>query len=309
MYFTPYRNLEKSLAFEASSGLGYPLEVEFNQRNHSITFTTTIDKWNSNVDHIKGVIEKRNPEIEKGNQELNNQIPGLIEARKKKISAFEKELEEAAQQIDIPLKRLDIDEVPLVNLQVRKTIQALQRPLTQPRKEFVLDRKYALDILEIMERSGMQFELNPEVYGVKLGEEDLRSLMLAHLNTVFEGSATGETFSKGKVDIYLNIPKGQIFIAECKFWDGEKNYQDTIDQLFGYLTWRRNFAALITFSKNKVFTNVLSKVEKATTSHPTFSRDFQRLGKTHFQSTHTFPEDPKKEIEIHHLVFNLYVSK
>lgn len=41
-----------------------------------------------------------------------------------------------------------------------------------------------------------------------MGEEALRDVLLVSLNSIFEGKATGETFSKrGKTDIYLNINK------------------------------------------------------------------------------------------------------
>jgi hypothetical protein len=189
----------------------------------------------------------QNEEIVRENTILKDVIRSQVEHRKKMIREYEEQYEKALNRINIPLKRIDIAETPLVDLKIRKTVQNLRKPVAHPQEEFVLQRDYVLDILEILDRSGREFELNPEVFGVKLEEEDLRSIILAHLNTIFEGSATGETFSKfGKTDIHLNIARGQIFIAECKFWQGPKYYrEDAINQLFRYLTWRQNYAAII----------------------------------------------------------------
>jgi len=254
------------------------------------------------------MIENKNPEIERENNILKETIKSHLQHRKETISKYEEQYEEAISKVNILLKRKDISETPLVDLTVRKEIQTLREPVVNPRKEFTLDRAYVLEILNIIKRSGMEFELYPTAF-VKLGEEDLRSIILSQLNVIFEGSATGETFSKlGKTDIHLNIAQGQIFVAECKFWSGAKDYREKhIDQLFRYLTWRKNFAGIITFSKNKGFTKVLSELEKAIIAHQTYSKAFTKLSDTHFQSTHRFPSD-EKEIEIHHLAFDLSVK-
>ena len=88
-------------------------------------------------------------------------------------------------------------------------------------------------------------------------------------NSIFTGDATGESFVvNGKTDIRLkhsNI-EGGILSAECKFWSGEKKYQETIDQHFNYLTWRQNYAIQITFSKKEGFTEVIKKARNASES-------------------------------------------
>ncbi|KKR30002.1 MAG: hypothetical protein UT61_C0016G0013 [Candidatus Woesebacteria bacterium GW2011_GWA1_39_8] len=281
--------------------------VEYNSSNSSIIFKVPLGGLQKDIDFVKSTFDKRNTEINAQNEQLKNTISTLLKERKDKAGNLEAEFSEAIQKVSIPLKRADISEKPIIDLQVRKNIQDLKKPLAQPSKEFILDRKYVLDILEIINLGGKQFELNPEVYGLKLGEEDLRNIILSYLNIIFEGSATGETFCKqGKTDIYLNIPKGQIFIAECKFWSGEQKYKETIDQLFRYLTWRRNYSLIITFAKSADFTQMMESAQQAINSHSTFSKGLEKLENTHFQSIHTFPEDSKKEIEIHHLFFNLY---
>jgi len=156
---------------------------------------------------------------------------------------------------------------------------------------------------------GLQFEVTPKVFS-KLEEEELRDIVLSNLNTVFEGGATGETFSKnGKTDILLRITSGNILIAECKYWEGEKAYQEAIDQLFRYLTWRQNYGILITFSKRQSFSKVLEAAKACIPTHKTFKIGISECSATHFESHHSFPDDLNKSVEIHQLFFNLYASE
>ena len=87
----------------------------------------------------------------------------------------------------------------------------------------------------------------------------------------FEGSATGETFNKaGKTDILLRHEGSNVFIAECKFWRGQKAFLDTITQLLGYLTWRDSKAAVIMFVPNKDFTSALKTAKQVVSEHPNY---------------------------------------
>jgi hypothetical protein len=69
-------------------------------------------------------------------------------------------------------------------------------------------------------------ELSPHAFSA-MGEEDQRSHFLVQLNGAFQGQATGETFNfQGKTDILICIcvDGKNTFIAECKFWKGEKSF-------------------------------------------------------------------------------------
>ena len=66
------------------------------------------------------------------------------------------------------------------------------------------------NMVAVMERSPRAFK--------DMGEEDLRTHFLVHLNGHYEGQATGETFNyEGKTDILIRAGGRNIFIAECKF--------------------------------------------------------------------------------------------
>jgi hypothetical protein len=132
------------------------------------------------------------------------------------------------------------------------------------------------------------------------------------LNSIFEGSASGETFSKiGKTDIYLNVSKGQIMIFECKFWHGQKAYESSMNQLFDYLTWRENFGIIITFNRDNMnFSDIIETAKTATCIHRTYvAKSLNPIEKTHFSSLHKFPQDDKKKVEIHHLFFSIFYKR
>lgn len=124
------------------------------------------------------------------------------------------------------------------------------------------------DILKITNDVGKNFERMPSVYASK-DEECLRDHILLVLDPNFtNGSASGETFNKkGKTDIQLRYDSSVVFIAECKFWKGEKVFMKTIDQLLSYLTWRDSKAAIIFFVTQKGFSDVISKVKKTIVNH------------------------------------------
>jgi len=121
------------------------------------------------------------------------------------------------------------------------------------------------NMAEVMERSPTAFK--------RITEQNLRIHFLVQLNAQFEGGATAETFNLGgKTDIRIHWEGNVLFIAECKYWNGEASYSATIDQLLDYVTWRDTKTAILVFNTNKDFTNVLREIAAATRKHPHFKR-------------------------------------
>jgi hypothetical protein len=254
-------------------------------------------------------IDARNKDIEQHNPKLKRTIDQAIQRRRQTIEQRTEEFDDLLKKVRIPLKAKPAAQSSVIDLSIRREIRPVLRPprARQP-EELVLDKDKVLAVIEIVDRTGRQFENAPFSYA-KLGEEDLRSIILNHLNTIFEAGATGETFSKkGKTDIYLVIPTGGILIAECKYWTGQAHYSQTIDQLFGYLTWRHNYGICVTFSRNVGFTNILEQAEHAIRGHATFKGVLRRIAESHFESVHRFPDDDRKAVEVHHLFYDLYAG-
>lgn len=119
--------------------------------------------------------------------------------------------------------------------------------------------------------AALSIERTPSAFS-KLEEEDLRDILLSVLNSIFQGTASGETFSKiGKTDIYLDVSKGQIMIFECKFWHGGRAYESSMNHLFNYLTWRENFGIIITFNRDNMnFSDIIETAKIAACNHRTY---------------------------------------
>jgi len=154
------------------------------------------------------------------------------------------------------------------------------------------------NMVQVMERSPKAFE--------NMGEEDLRTHFLVQLNSQYEGGATGETFNfQGKTDILIRSNGGNVFISECKFWGGEKQFLETIDQLLSYLSWRDTKAAVIIFSRNANFPDVLKKISEIAPKHKYYKRTLAGSGESNFRYVFHRPNDPNREIIVTVMAFDV----
>jgi hypothetical protein len=161
------------------------------------------------------------------------------------------------------------------------------------------------EILRIMKNMVQVMELSPHAF-CEMCEEDLRFHFLVHLNGAFSGQATGETFNfQGKTDILIRVDGKNIFVAECKFWKGEKAFQDTIDQLLSYLSWRDTKAAILVFNRNAGFTAVLEKIGASVPGHKNFKRDLGKFDDSTFRYVFAQPNDVNREIALTVLAFDV----
>lgn len=165
--------------------------------------------------------------------------------------------------------------------------------------EPTLNEKHYFEILKTINDVGKNFERMPSVYKGK-GEEDLRDHILLTLDPNFQlGSASGETFnSSGKTDILLRYDSSVVFIAECKFWGGEKKYLETINQLLGYLTWRDTKASVIVFVKQKDISNILTKVEEVTKTHSNYMGFVSKTDENWFNYRFHINGDRNREVKL-----------
>ena len=255
---------------------------------------------------IEETIRWKNEAIVKCNQELLAHIKFHIQQRRGAIEQQKDKMAALTKTIDIPLKKKPSAGAQVVRVAHTPLVQRI-KPKAKLPEEYVLDAARVHDIISLLDNQARSFEQTPQVFK-DLGEENLRDVLLSNLNSVFEGGATGETFSKnGKTDIYLKIAKGQILICECKIWGGKALYAETIDQLRSYLTWRHNYGIMITFAHIKDFTKVLRESEEAIKNHPSYLGGFKKIADTHFVSKHKVDDD-EKEVEVHHLFYHLYAK-
>lgn len=154
---------------------------------------------------------------------------------------------------------------------------------------------------------GKVFETLPGTYFNK-GEEELRDHFLLYLAPRFsnEGSVTGETFSKvGKTDIVYRYENSNAFVAECKFWQGQAQFIQTLNQLLSYLTWRDSKAAVIIFVKNKEMSSVLKTVQEVTPQHPNYLGFVNEQDTAWFNYRFHINDDPNREVKLAVMLYHI----
>jgi hypothetical protein len=84
--------------------------------------------------------------------------------------------------------------------------------------------------LAVLERQRNALQRSPSLTPT-LNEEQIRLLLLAGLNTVFEGQALGEVFNKqGRTGILVRANDAGVF-ADCEIWDGPAVVAEGIGRL------------------------------------------------------------------------------
>jgi len=299
---TMYPQAEVKQPYRGSKGyLNILIEQPADDNGHKIK-----QNLEKELDLIRFYIEAQTKQIEEFNSNVPIGIRDAIRARKKRL----KTQDGIAEMLGIPLKQREgaprIDPLPMK--------KKLVRPLPEvPKKGFkpepgITDQNFEY-ILNIIRHEGRTFETTPKTYAVH-DEEELRDILLAHLNGHLQGAATGETFRRsGKTDIRIEDQDRAAFVVECKIWRGPKELLDAVDQLLSYLTWRDCKAAIVLFNKhNAKFNELLKKIPETLQTHPNFKRDLGQKGDGEWRFVFTSMEDELRQITVNVFLFNLYVS-
>lgn len=163
-----------------------------------------------------------------------------------------------------------------------------------------------VDVLKTIHNCYRSAEQKPSIYDGK-GEEDLRDYALAFLESRYEGAvASGESFNKeGKTDIILKSEDGSnLFVAECKVWHGAEQFHKTVEQLFGYLTWRDTKSTIIFFVRNTKFGDILKKIKEEATKSPYFLEHVSDRHETSFSFKFKHKEDNTRKVLIEIMAFS-----
>lgn len=260
-------------------------------------FESFVNNLNQQLNNLLGNIQQYN-------DKLYNFVKSTLQSKKQKI--LEKNNMLAA--LGVPIKKVDnISKTFSVPISKSKKEIVLKPSVTEKgfTPEPTLDPGIYEDILATIYDVGKQFERMPSIYSGK-EEEHLRDHFLLFLQPRYEWSATGETFNKsGKTDILIRYNNSNIFIAECKFWKGPKNYLATITQLLGYLTWRDSKAAVIIFVQNKDFSAVLKSVEETTNQHPNYLGFVNKQNDSWFNYRFHINGDKNREVKVAVLLFHI----
>jgi hypothetical protein len=248
-------------------------------------------------------------DIEAHNSDVKDHALQCIRQRRQRIEAHRAVLDQST----IPLGPPDDEKKTYIADAIERLPAPLppSAPIGKPIElhPALADAEYD-HILDVIRRTGRSMEASPGAYE-GMGEEDRRHVFLTALNTHYRGTATAEGFNfRGKTDIRIpfrdeNLHRtADLFVAECKWWGGEKQFAEAIHQLFDYAAWRDGKLALIVFVRQKALTAIVSKARKALESHEQFEESVATDSTTELRAVMRWPGDDERLVDLHVFFFH-----
>ena len=260
-------------------------------------------EFEQNFNEIKKWIGWVNQEISQFNNSLEDKIEQRIKTRKEKLIKDQN----LVSDLGFPLKKRE-DRVNTYTVpEIRRKISLIKPTATTSaaKLESALSVEEYDNILKIISNMALVMERSPKAFS-KMDEESIRQHFLVQLNGQYDGQATGETFNyEGKTDILIRVNGKNIFIAECKFWQGKEKLIETIDQILQYLSWRDTKAAILIFNRNKDLSNVLKQIPEIVKNHSNFKREANYNSETGFRFILNHKDDKARELYLTILVFEV----
>jgi len=257
----------------------------------------------STISSVNSYLDILRKNVSGWNSGINNLARQQIESRKKKL-LNDRNL---VASLGFPLKERGGGSMTYTAPNVRRKINpTLPKASTEPFKsEPTLATDDYEHILSVIENMALVMERSPSAFK-SMNEEALRFLFLVPLNGHYEGEATGETFNyEGKTDILIRSKGRNIFIGECKYWDGPKKLSESIDQILGYSSWRDTKVAILIFNRRKDLSKVLTAIPETVTKHKNYKKSLPQVSETHFSYIFAHRDDANREMILSILVFDV----
>ena len=296
--FTPDRIIYYSVVAEVTEG-----EINISYRLSESEKNKLKSLVNADITNIETNLESVKRRVDSYNNEIKSLVINRLNLRKEQITQDENFIKSTG----IPIRRIPTEKLSFkVPVEKRRIIfkkpQVSEKDMTVnwhlEEKEFTYILSVIKSLTDVMERSPKTF--------VKLGEEEIRDHFLMHLNGHYENKASGETFNySGKTDIFLRHQDKNVFIAECKIWDGQKKALEAIDQLLSYTSWRDTKTALLLFNRRDSLTRIINSFKKVLPKHTCFLSEDKQIGETHFQYKFHHLNDEEREITVAVLFFDV----
>jgi hypothetical protein len=246
-------------------------------------------EFDQTISKIEKALNNLRANFDQYNREIKDNARRQLQARRKKLLARS----ESRFRARLPLKERSNSPRTYAPPEIRRRIKpSLPPKSTAPFKPepALLSDDYE-HILKVLEDMAQVMERSPSAFR-SMDEESIRWILLVPLNGHYEGQATGETFNySGKTDVLLRVEGKNIFIAECKYWDGPKKLLEALDQLLAYSSWRDTKVALIIFNRRRNFSAVLEVIVPTISQHPNFKRSMPSEGETKFRFVLSHKDD------------------
>jgi hypothetical protein len=257
--------------------------------------------FDERISQVESHLETQRRDVQDWNSKLPDTARTLLEARKKKIL----DTLNLTESLGYPLKKRPDSTYPVPVTRKRVVVQMPATTAAPYVPEPELATQAYDEILQTISSLSVMMERSPSAFA-SMGEEHLRDHILVILNAQFEGQATGETFNRsGKTDILIREKDRNVFIAECKFWDGPKSLTDAIDQILDYTCWRDTKVAVIVFNRRKDISGVLAAVPGAAAAHPACKKQLPYPVEGRFRFLFGQKADPSRELLLTVMVFDV----
>jgi len=259
--------------------------------------------FDAQLDKIEQHLAWSREQVEQHNAQIRSSVPRIVADRRRQLLA----VRNVQAEIGFPVRRRSDADTYAVPMKPR-TVRPI-RPDVSAQHPFKPEPAMAQDdyraALSVLRAARNALERTPQV-ATKLGEEEIRNLLLVSLNAQFQGDAGGELFNgDGKTDILIRVGDRNIFIGECKIWDGTASIEQALKQIFKYLVWRDTKAAILLFIRNKDVTAVITKAVEAIEKHPNFKRRGPEDGEDEIDFVMHADGDRQREIHLALLPFAL----
>ena len=283
-FFMPFRKVDKGhYQIDFLSLLLFSMEARASILLEVASYAEGIGKSEDAIEYFRLVASLKNPYRRVQRLICNNPYINVKQSRKDEIAQQIQEVERASNRLETFTARNQ---------------QSLTAKSYLPNEDYERILKIATNMSVIMEQ-------RPEAFS-SLKEEHIRDHFIVQLNGHFPGNVAAETFNYyGKTDILIRRGNDNIFVAECKFWEGAAAFSEAIDQLLRYATWRDTRLALFIFNRRKNLSNVLDQIRSALQQHSAFLREEAYDNERGFRAYLAHRADPERQLLTTILVFDL----
>lgn len=226
-----------------------------------------LQQW---VNAVNGDIAALKREMDPNARTLINQRLSVLRQRDGIVAMLTIPLRrvEAERAVEIPIKRTTVELRSTSPAASGQREWVLAEPVYQQMIKTITGFTHALE-----RRPSSALQLLPATE-TSADEETLRDWLMFILGSNYEAPDGGELFiggevenGKGKTDILVRHEGRNAFIGECKFWHGPKKFDEAIEQLLGYTTWRDTKAAIILFITNRDATAAIDRAGDRLATH------------------------------------------
>jgi len=252
----------------AEIGAGELLHLVTGSQLSSVLVTASFGSFRSSITQYA---DATNEDVRQHNVRLDAELRRLVAARRSRL------LNQRQLAAGLPFQLRPAGTAATYPVPVHRTRMHLSqsRPAAPFQPEPFLEDAIYEDVLARIVSFASMVERSPRSVGA-MDEEGLRDHLLLVLNGNYEGQVAGEVFSReGKTDVLLRSGDRNVFIAECKVWDGPAKFGPAVNQLLNYLVWRDGKSAIVLFIKTGNPTEVVRKADQVVANHAQCVRRFE----------------------------------